>query len=52
MTHILNRPAPTKPPFTVRPAPRLTPEQAKVAADLKRTKQAEAVARAIGRTKK
>lgn len=47
--HILNRqgpPAQPKPPATPKP----TPEQAKVAENLRRTKQAEAVARAISRT--
>jgi hypothetical protein len=46
--HILNRPAP---PARPRPAdkPKPTPEDAKVLETLRRTKLAEAVARAISR---
>jgi hypothetical protein len=49
--HILNRPAP---PAGPKPAaqPKPTPVQAKVLENLRRTKLAEAVGRAISRTKR
>lgn len=50
MTHILNRPAPPREPKQP-PAPPPTPEQRKVLDQLRRTKAAEAVGRAISRTR-
>ncbi|WP_343715305.1 hypothetical protein [Inquilinus sp.] len=47
-SHILNRPAPPAQPKPA-PAAKPTPDQAKVLADKKRAKAAEAVARAISR---
>ncbi|WP_186002385.1 hypothetical protein [Mycobacterium sp. KBS0706] len=44
--HILNRPAPPAKP-KADPAPKPTPEQAKIDENKRRTKAAEAVARAI-----